>query len=98
MGKRETLTTPYFLLRVAGNRKKQNRIGVVVGVSVHKRAVRRNFWRREAKSVLAAVPAPTSTLPAGKDFLVIISPKVNTLTRKNFRKILADTAAKAGRS
>lgn len=75
---------------MAESPQKKNRIGVVVGVSVHKSAVRRNFWKRQAKATLAGIA------DAKLDLLAILSPKVNSLTRDQFRKNLSAAAARFG--
>jgi ribonuclease P protein component len=53
-----------------------------VGKAVHKSAVKRNFWRRQAKTVF------TDLIPSGNDFLIIFSPKINELTKQEFRRAL----------
>ncbi len=58
------------------------RIGVVAGASVHKNAAKRNFWKRQAKTALLAAGS------AGTDFLVVLTPRVNTLTKKQFKELL----------
>ena len=55
---------------------------MVVGVSVHKTAVKRNFWKRQALAVLA--PHASS----GSDILMIALPKINSLTKKRFKEEL----------
>jgi ribonuclease P protein component len=75
--------TPYFLLKVKNNFERAVRIGIVVGIAVHKSAVKRNFWKRQAKTALAAGGV-------GRDFLLLISPKVNELTKKQFRERLSE--------
>ena len=83
-----TIATPFFSLKVKDNGAGTNRIGVVVGKSVDKRATRRNFWERQAKAQLLTAPN------LGKDFILTAYPKINTLTRKKFleeiKKILKD--------
>jgi ribonuclease P protein component len=77
----QNIRTPYFLLKVRRNGMLRNRIGVVISVAAVKSAVRRNFWRRQVKSLLAkATPS--------KDIIVILSPRVNTLTKEQFKKEL----------
>jgi ribonuclease P protein component len=76
----ETHTTPFFSLRVKKNSFGRNRIGVVIGLAIDKRAVRRNFWKRQAKAHLLRVPN------VSKDFLVIFSPKIKQLTKIEFVK------------
>jgi ribonuclease P protein component len=82
------LRSPYFSVKVKKNDlvsssaasavPPANRIAVVVGKSVDKRAVRRNFWKRQAKMQLLKLP------PTGTDFILTIYPKTNTLTKEQF--------------
>jgi ribonuclease P protein component len=76
----KTTSTPFFLLKSKKNLEGRARIGVVVGVSVHKTAVKRNFWKRQARAALAPFAA------AGNDILMIVSAGANRLTRKQFRE------------
>ena len=64
-------------------------IGVIAGVAVHKNAARRNFWKRQSKSVLQELGS------SKKDFLLILLPEVNTLTRMKFRKLLQEAGVGA---
>jgi ribonuclease P protein component len=73
-----TVTTPFFSLRVKKNSLDKNRIGVVIGLAVDKRAVKRNFWKRQAKFQLMRLSH------AGKDFLVVFFPKIKQLTKTEF--------------
>ena len=79
--------TPYFSLRVKKNNIQRRRVGVIVGKSVHKRAVKRNFWRRQAKVVSADLIMP------GNDFLIIFFPKINELTKREFREAFTKAVA-----
>ncbi len=54
-------------------------MGIVVGKNVHKSAAKRNFWKRQAKAALLRGSLPP------EDFLMILMPKVNTLTRRQFQ-------------
>lgn len=81
------VATPYFSLKAKPSATK-TRIGVVVNTAVHKTAVKRNFWKRQTKAALLALTG------APRDFLVILSPKVNTLTKENFKKALLNAAAR----
>jgi ribonuclease P protein component len=79
------LRSPYFSARVRKNgsaatsaTSKANRIAVVIGKSVDKRAVRRNFWKRQAKIQLLKLP------PSGIDLILTIYPRANTLTKEQF--------------
>ena len=56
------------------------RIGVVVGISVNKSAVKRNFWKRQGKAALVPL------LQTGNDFILTFFPKITTLSRNQFGK------------
>ena len=79
----KTISTPFFLLKIKKNSYKAARIGVVVGVSVNKTAVKRNFWKRQARAeiVLRAT--------GGNDILMMVSPNARRLTKKQFREEVA---------
>ncbi len=79
--------TPYFSFRAKRNGLQKQRVGVIVGKAVHKSAVKRNFWRRQAKVVSADLIMP------GNDFLIIFFPKINELTKQEFRQALTKAAA-----
>jgi ribonuclease P protein component len=88
-GRYQTITTPYFSIKAKFG-VTTPRIGVVANAAVHKSAAKRNFWKRQAKAVLLAfIPKIAS-----RDFLIILFPKVNTLTKKKFKKELLDAAAR----
>jgi ribonuclease P protein component len=61
----------------------------VAGVSVHKTAVKRNFWKRQVLMGLAPLAS------AGSDILMIVSPGANRLTKKQFQEELAKAFTKA---
>src|ERR1700733_9823902 len=82
-----TVRTPYFALKAKNNHTEVNRIGVITGVQVHKSAVKRNFWKRQAKAALEGIPQ------SGKDILIILTSKVNALTRAEFKKIVRSSTA-----
>jgi ribonuclease P protein component len=75
-----TLVTRYFSLKVKNNILGTNRIAVVVGKSVDKRATQRNFWDRQMKTMLRTVPE------SGKDIIATIFPKIATLTKTEATK------------
>ncbi len=84
-----TVATPYFSLKARRNGEERDRIGVVAGVAVHKSAVKRNFWKRQAREELAGRPGADKK-GAGRDLLIIFSRNVNTLTKKQFKEKLAE--------
>lgn len=86
-----TIRTPYFLLKIKKNTMGNVRIGVVVSVAVSKSAAKRNFWKRQVKTILLATAKKEA-----RDILVIISPKVSDLTKKQFREKLT-SALRAAR-
>ena len=79
--------TPYFSLKIKKNIVKKTRIGVVVSKAINKNATGRNFLKRQAKEVFG------KTLTAGNDLLVIFSPPVNKLTKKQLQEALIKSAA-----
>ena len=82
-----TARTPFFSLKTKKNTVFQIRVGAIIGKAVHKSAVKRNFWRRQAKAALASFGVP------GNDFLIIFFPKINELTKKEFRVALTRAIA-----
>ena len=83
-----TVGTPFFSLKALVNGGTADRIGIVAGVAVSTSAARRNFWKRQARAVLAAKD-PSRKNGGGRDLLLIILPKVKTLTKKQFREKLS---------
>jgi len=83
----KAIRTPYFSLRAKRNTIQKRRVGIIAGKSVHKSAVKRNFWRRQAKTIFADLIVP------GNDFLIIFFPKINELTKKEFREALTKAVA-----
>jgi ribonuclease P protein component len=79
----KTISTPFFLLKIKKNSYKAARIGVVVGVSVNKTAVKRNFWKRQARAEIAL------RATGGNDILMMVSPNARRLTKKQFREEVA---------
>jgi ribonuclease P protein component len=63
---------------VRKNTSPSNRIAVVVGKSVDKRAVRRNFWKRQAKMQLLRLPS------SGMDIIMTVYPRAGSLTKAQF--------------
>ncbi len=84
----KTTPTPFFLLKTKKNAGNNARIGVVVGTSVHTTAVKRNFWKRQALAGLT----PKAT--AGHDILMIVSPAVKRITKRQFQEALAGAFAR----
>lgn len=84
-GYRRTANGPYFSLKQKQNHEGRWRVGVVVGAAVHKSAAKRNFWKRQARETLRAL-IPQAGAP--RDLLLILFPKVNLLTKKQFREKL----------
>jgi ribonuclease P protein component len=98
-----TTKTPFFLVKIKNNGRGTDRIGVVAGITVHKSAAKRNFWKRQAKGVLSRSLArasshegriPRTTQESGNDVLLILSSRANELTKKQFQKILSETIKK----
>src|SRR5581483_11721539 len=79
----QSVKTPYFSLKFKKNNLPHARIGVVIGVGVEKNAAKRNFWKRQGKSLLK------KQLPRGIDFLLIFSKKTKELKKDFFNKELS---------
>ena len=86
----KTVSTPFFLLKVKSNSGEGLRVGAVVGKSVHKTAVKRNFWKRQISATLAAQAV------GGSDILIIVLPGVGRLTKEQFRGELVKALARVG--
>ena len=84
-----TISSPFFLFKTKKNSENKARIGIVVGVSVHKSAVKRNFWKRQVFTIL------TSRITAGSDILIIVLPGAKHVTKKKFKEALIKTIAAA---
>jgi ribonuclease P protein component len=72
--------TPWFLLKKKKNFSGKARIGVIVGKTVSKSSARRNFWKRQARTALAAANGDTD------DWLIVLSGNVAGLTKQKFRE------------
>jgi ribonuclease P protein component len=92
---RRAVDTPYFSIRIKRSNTGKQRAGVVVGVAVNKSATRRNFWKRQVMETLRSLPAARHDLHESElhDLLVILSPKINALTKKQFREKLSAAAS-----
>jgi ribonuclease P protein component len=62
-----SVRTPYFSIKIRENGLAENRVGVVVSARTMKRAVDRNFWKRQIRSTLRGVGT------GGHDILVVFS-------------------------
>jgi ribonuclease P protein component len=73
------IASPFFSLKFKKNMADSNRIAVIIGKSVDKRATRRNFLERRVKAGLLELPN------FHNDLIITVFPKANTLTAANFR-------------
>ena len=80
-----TFATPYFSLKARPNGLPKNRIGVIISVAAVKSAARRNFWKRQVKSLVASRESLTAR---NFDLLIIFSKKGDSLTKAQFRQEL----------
>jgi ribonuclease P protein component len=88
---RPRVETPYFSVRAKKNSFKKDRFGVVVSTHSLKSATRRNFWRRQAKSVFLSVSQKRQSVPQKNFDILVVFRFRNTLPQKNvFRKTLSD--------
>jgi ribonuclease P protein component len=79
------VATPYFLARARQNSSKKNRLGVVISASSAKNAARRNFWRRQIKSIFLEAQQKNF------DLVVVLRPRATLITKHVFQKTLRDT-------
>ena len=84
----QTAGTPYFILKTKKNNQGTTSARVVVSMAVNKSAAKRNFWKRQAREGLRTAKS------AGNDFLLILSPRVRALTKKQFSEQLLNTIKK----
>ena len=82
------VATPFFSIKIKNNTLGGNRIGVIIGKSVDKRATRRNFLERQTKSLLLKMPDNR------EDVIVTIFPKANLLFKKQFAEEIKKTLKK----
>jgi ribonuclease P protein component len=71
-----TQKTPFFSLKIKTNGARGPRIGVIVGKNVHKAAAKRNFFKRQARDVLAPL------VQGNRDVMLIVQPRVNELSKR----------------
>ncbi len=65
----ETISTPYFILKIVSNKLEVNRFGFIVGKKIDKRAVGRNQLKRRFR---AGIEAMLDTISNGHDFLFLL--------------------------
>ena len=78
----KTLKTPYFSLKIKTNRLAYPRFGVIIGVAAEKKAVKRNFWKRQARAVFMGHGK------SGKDYILIFLKKIKEIDKKRFKEEL----------
>jgi ribonuclease P protein component len=76
------IRTPFFLVKTTPNNLKTHRIGIVVSKSAIKKAVDRNFWKRQARIQLVRLSGKPS------DILLILNSKILSLTKSQFSQEL----------
>jgi ribonuclease P protein component len=76
------IKTPIFTLKVKGNNLKKNRLGIIIGKYCEKSSVRRNFWKRHAKSVFKEFPQ------SSLDFVILFNSKIKDASFLEFRQEL----------
>jgi ribonuclease P protein component len=81
-----TANAPFFVLKMKKNGGRINKIGIVISTAVIKSAARRNFWKRQVKTIFKLLP------DAGADFLIIFSKKIKDCTVKEFKETFSRTA------
>ncbi len=84
----QKIATPYFSVKAKPNATEKSRLGIVLGAATVKGAARRNFWRRQAKSVFLS--ALTALKAKGIDLLIIFAPHAILPSKRVFRTTLRD--------
>lgn len=85
------IETPFFSVRAKNNSLKEDRFGVVIGTHSVKNATRRNFWRRQAKSVFLSVTQKKQPTKNQKIDILVVFRAHHTPLRKNvFKNALSD--------
>ena len=82
-GSYQTVKTPYFSLKIKKSSGEEPKIGIIAGKAVHKSAVKRNFWKRQARQALVKGKI------SGKDMIMIFSARVEELSKKEFQEELS---------
>lgn len=75
-------SSPYFLLKSKDNNEGSNRFAVIIPASAVKKSTRRHFWKRRMIEYLKLWPN------LQKDFLVIVSSKIEKIDKKILRNEL----------
>jgi ribonuclease P protein component len=78
----KTTPTPFFLLKTKKNNLGHPRLGIVIGKAIFKEAVKRNFWKRQAREVFL------KNVSGGVDLLIIFTATKAKLTKKQFQEDL----------
>jgi len=88
---RPKVETPYFSVRAKKNLLGEDRFGVVISTHSLKSAARRNFWRRQAKSVFLSVSQKKQPTKEQKFDILVVFRSHNAPMKKNvFRNALSD--------
>lgn len=75
-GFRRLYSSPYFLIKLSENSEGYNRFGIIVPASAVRKSARRHFWKRQITECFRRWPN------FKKDFLVIVSPKIESADKK----------------
>ncbi|HUC01410.1 MAG TPA: ribonuclease P protein component [Candidatus Paceibacterota bacterium] len=78
-----TVAARAFLVKTRKTARADARIGIVAGKAVHAAAVKRNFWKRQARAAAASLAMP------GSDILIVLSGGVDRFTKKQFREAVS---------
>jgi len=78
------IKTPFFLFKIFPSRFSYSRFGIIISKKVAPRATQRNKLKRIIFSACNPKENP------GKDFLMIVSPKIKNLTKEEIIKQLQE--------
>ncbi|MBU6500450.1 MAG: ribonuclease P protein component [Patescibacteria group bacterium] len=88
---RKLFSSPYFIVKTAVNTTGHNRFGIIIANSSVKKSTKRHFWKRRFIGILRGWPN------FQKDFLFIISPKINNLDQNKLKEEINESLPAAGR-
>lgn len=88
---KKIFSSEYFLLKTASNGLRHNRFSIIIPASSVRSSAKRHFWKRRIADYLKNWPN------FKKDFLFIISPKIETISVYKLEEEIA-RALEAARS
>jgi len=79
---KKIFSSPYFLIKASENNCNHNRFGIIISSASVKKSTQRHFWKRRIAD------ETKKWQNFGKDFLIIVSPKINGASANEARAAL----------